>query len=134
MKWFSIEELCRSETADKLGIKNEPTAQDIECMQTLIDKVLDPLREAYGRPIKVNSGFRTKQLNAVLPGASRTSQHMTGEAADITVGSKEGNKWLFEYIRDNLPYDQLIDEYNYSWIHVSLDVDMCNRREIIHTR
>ena len=134
MKWFSIDELCRSAKADKLGIKNEPTAQDIECMQTLIDKVLDPLREAYGRPIKVNSGFRTKQLNAVLPGSSRTSQHMTGEAADITVGSKDGNKWLFEYIRDNLPYDQLIDEYNYSWIHVSLDVDMCNRREIIHKR
>lgn len=134
MKWFSIEELCRSKTAKELGIDNTPTPQAVENMTRLINVVLDPLREAYGKPITTNSGYRSTSLNKVTKGASKTSQHMTGEAVDITVKSKEGNKWLFEYIRDNLPYDQLIDEYDYSWVHVSLDADMCNRREIIHKR
>lgn len=134
MKWFSIEELCDSETAKELGIDNTPTPQAVENMTRLINVVLDPLREAYGKPITTNSGYRSPALNKVTKGASKTSQHMTGEAADITVKSKVGNKWLFEYIRDNLPYDQLIDEYDYSWVHVSLDADMCNRREIIHKR
>lgn len=134
MKYFTIKELCRSTTAKKLGIDNTPTHQAVENMTRLINVVLDPLREAYGKPITTNSGYRSPALNSVTKGASKTSQHMTGEAVDITVKSKEGNKWLFDYIKDNLPYDQLIDEYNYSWIHVSLDADMCNRREIIHTR
>ena len=134
MKYFTIKELCRSTTAKKLGIDNTPTAQAVDNMTRLINVVLDPLREAYGKPITVNSGYRSPALNAVTKGASKTSQHMTGEAVDITVKSKKGNKWLFDYIKDNLPYDQLIDEYNYSWVHVSLDADMCNRREIIHER
>lgn len=134
MKYFTIKELCGSTTAKELGIDNTPTPQAVENMTRLINVVLDPLREAYGKPITTNSGYRSQALNAVTKGASKTSQHMTGEAVDITVGTKEGNKWLFDYIKDNLPYDQLIDEYNYSWVHVSLDGDMCNRREIIHER
>lgn len=134
MKWFSIEELCDSVTAKELGIDNTPTPQAVENMTRLINVVLDPLREAYGKPITTSSGYRSPALNKVTKGASKTSQHMTGEAVDITVKSKEGNKWLFDYIKENLPYDQLIDEYNYSWVHVSLDADMCNRREIIHVR
>lgn len=130
MKYFTIKELCGSDTADKLRIKNKPTLQDVERMRELIENVLDPLREAYGKPIKVNSGFRTKELNAVLPGASKTSQHMRGEAADITVHTKEGNKWLFDYIKNNLPYDQLINEYDYSWVHVSFTTERTNRQEI----
>ncbi len=133
MKYFSVKELCCSVKAKKLGIDNTPTDKAVENMTRLIKVVLDPLREAYGQPITVNSGYRSPALNKAVGGA-KNSQHMTGEAADITVGSKEGNKWLFEYIRDNLPYDQLIDEYDYSWVHVSLDADMCNRGEIIHTR
>lgn len=133
MKFFTIKELCRSKTAKKLGIDNTPTAQAVDNMTRLIKVVLDPLREAYGKPITVNSGYRCPALNKAVNG-SRNSQHMTGEAVDITVKSKKGNKWLFDYIKDNLPYDQLIDEYNYSWVHVSLDADMCNRREIIHER
>lgn len=134
MKYFTIKELCRSTTAKNLDIDNTPTPKAVENMTRLINVVLDPLREAYGKPITVNSGYRSPALNKVTKGASKTSQHMTGEAVDITVKSKEGNKWLFDYIKDNLPYDQLIDEYNYSWVHVSLDADMCNRREIIHER
>lgn len=134
MKYFTIKELCGSTTAEERGIDNTPTPQAVENMTRLINVVLDPLREAYGRPITTTSGYRSPALNAVTKGASKNSQHMTGEAADITVGTKEGNKWLFDYIKANLPFDQLIDEYNYSWVHVSLDADMCNRREIIHTR
>lgn len=133
MKYFTIKELCRSTKAKKLGIDNTPTTQAVENMTRLINIVLDPLREAYGEAITVNSGYRCPELNKAVGGA-KNSQHMTGEAADITVGTKEGNKWLFDYIKDNLPYDQLIDEYDYSWVHVSLDADMCNRREIIHER
>lgn len=133
MKYFTIEELCRSAKAEELGIDNTPTPQAVENMTRLINVVLDPLREAFGKPIIVNSGYRSDMLNAVVGGA-KTSQHKTGEAVDITTGTKYGNKWLFDYIKENLPFDQLIDEYNYSWVHVSLDADMCNRREIIHTR
>lgn len=131
MKYFTIEELCRSATAKKLGIDNTPTAQAVDNMTRLINVVLDPLREAYGKPIIVNSGYRSVPLNKAVGGA-RNSQHTKGEAADITVGSKEGNQWLFNYIRDHLDYDQLIDEYDYRWVHVSYDACRCNRREIIH--
>lgn len=131
MKWFSIKELCKSKTAKELGIDNTPTPQAVENMTRLINVVLDPLREAYGKPITTNSGYRSPALNKVTKGASKTSQHMTGEAVDITVKSKEGNKWLFDFIKDNLPYDQLIDEYDYSWVHVSLKNGR-NRKEILH--
>lgn len=131
MKWFSIKELCKSKTAKELGIDNTPTPQAVENMTRLINVVLDPLREAYGEPITTNSGYRSPALNKVTKGASKTSQHMTGEAVDITVKSKEGNKWLFDYIKENLPYDQLIDEYNYSWVHVSFRKGR-NRKEILH--
>ena len=134
MKYFTIAELCKSKTAMERGIDNTPTKEAIERLTTLVDNVLDPLREAYGKPITVSSGYRSPKLNSVTKGSSKTSQHMTGEAADISVYNKEGNKWLFEYIRDHLPFDQLIDEYDYSWVHVSFDSDRCNRREIIHER
>lgn len=131
MKWFSIKELCRSKTAKELGIDNTPTPQAVENMTRLINVVLDPLREAYGKPITTNSGYRSPALNKVTKCASKKSQHMTGEAVDITVKSKDGNKWLFDYIKENLPYDQLIDEYNYSWVHVSFRKGR-NRKEILH--
>lgn len=133
MKYFTVKELSRSDDAKELGIDNTPTEKAVENMTRLIDVVLDPLREAYGEAITVNSGYRCPALNKAVGGV-KSSQHQTGEAADITVGTKEGNKWLFDYIKDNLPFDQLIDEYDYSWVHVSIDADMCNRREIIHTR
>jgi hypothetical protein len=76
------------------------------------------LREWYGKPIIVNSGYRCEALNKAIGGA-KSSQHMLGEAADITVGSKEENEKLFDYIKDNLEFDQLINESNFSWVHVS---------------
>lgn len=133
MKYFTIKELTHSDTAVAKRIDNTPSRAVIENLEALVFNVLDPLREAYGKPVIVNSGYRCPALNKAV-GGEKNSQHMNGEAVDITTGTKYGNKWLFEYIRDNLPFDQLIDEYNYSWVHISLDADMCNRREIIHER
>lgn len=76
------------------------------------------MREWYGKPIIVNSGYRCEALNKAIGGA-KSSQHMLGEAADITVGSKEENEKLFDYIKDNLEFDQLINESDFSWVHVS---------------
>jgi hypothetical protein len=76
------------------------------------------LREWYGKPIIVNSGYRCEALNKAIGGA-KSSQHMLGEAADITAGSKEENEELFNYIKDNLEFDQLINESDFSWVHVS---------------
>lgn len=121
MKYFTIAELCKSETADQLGIDNRCKKEHVVNMTALVDNVLDPLREAYGKPITVNSGFRSPALNKAVKG-SATSDHMTGRAADITGGSPDENKKLFSLIQSlGLPFKQLIDEKNFSWIHVSYD-------------
>lgn len=118
-KYFSIEELCQSNTANARGIDNTPNAIQKTNLENLIKNILDPLREAYGKPISVNSGFRCEALNRAVGGA-KNSEHLSGCAADIDVHSIEGNKELFELIQKlNLPFRQLIDEKNMSWIHVS---------------
>lgn len=118
MKHFTIEEMTESSTAKAKDIDNTPSQEILAKLQKLIEAVLDLLREWYGKPIRVNSGYRCEALNEAI-GGSKTSQHCLGEAADITAGSKEENKKLFEYIKDNLPFDQLINESDFSWIHVS---------------
>lgn len=129
MKYFTIKELSHSDTALIRGIDNYPTAEAMSNLTKLVSNVLDPLREKYGKPIRVSSGYRSPILNRSVNGAT-SSQHRTGEAADITAGSKEGNKALFEIIKKELPYDQLIDEKNYSWIHVSYREGR-NRKQIL---
>lgn len=118
MKYFTIEEMTKSSTAKANGIDNTPSEEGVLKLQKLIEAVLDPLREWYGKPITVNSGYRCEALNKAIGGA-KSSQHMLGEAADITVGSKEENEKLFDYIKDNLEFDQLINESDFSWVHVS---------------
>ena len=118
MKYFNIKELTESATVTAKKLDNTPTEQAEKNLITLVEKVLDPLRELYGKPIIVNSGYRSPEVNKAVKGA-KTSQHVLGEAADITAGSKEENKKLFELIRDNFEFDQLINENDYSWIHVS---------------
>ncbi len=130
MKYFTMKELAKSSTADKLGIDNTPTSEASVALSNLVTHVLDPLREMYGKAITVNSGYRCPKLNASVGGA-KNSQHMRGEAADITAGSKTENKKLFELIRDNLPFDQLIDESDYSWVHVSYVSSSKNRKQIL---
>lgn len=118
MKYFSIKEMTKSNTATAKGINNTPDQTVTDNLTKLIETVLDPLREWYGKPIIVNSGYRCEALNKAIGGA-KSSQHMLGEAADITVGSKEENEKLFNYIKDNLEFDQLINESDFSWVHVS---------------
>ena len=119
MKYFTIAELCRSATARRLGIDNTPPASAVKALTVLVDEVLDPLREAWGGPIRVNSGYRCPELNEAV-GGTPTSQHQRGEAADITVGSRSANRRLLALIkRLDLPVDQCIDEKGCRWIHVS---------------
>lgn len=128
MKYFTIPELTSSATAKAKKIDNAPSQEAIRNMEQLIEKVLDPLREAYGKPIKVNSGFRSLALNRAV-GGSKTSDHVKGMAADITGGSKAENKKIFELIKKlNLPFKQLIDEKNFSWVHVSHDPNNIKRQ------
>ena len=121
MKYFTIAELCKSTTADQYGIDNRCKKEHVVNLTALVNNVLDPLREAYGKPITVNSGFRSPALNKKIGGVS-TSDHLKGMAADITGGSPVENKKLFYLIQSlKLPFKQLIDEKNFDWVHVSYD-------------
>lgn len=130
MKYFSIAELCKSTTADRLGINNQCNQEHVVNLAALVDNVLDPLRTWYGKPLTVSSGYRCPALNKAVKG-SNTSQHMSGQAADIDTGDRQQNKLLFEYIRKNLPFDQLIDESNFAWVHVSYRADGKNRNQVL---
>ena len=131
-KNFSLEEMVRSETAARLGINNEPGTIPMENMKRLAEAILQPLRDAYGKPIIVSSGYRSPALNKAVGGVPN-SQHQYGQAADIQAPRKcpkgeDGKTWdykrenrrLFELIQElRLPYQQLINENGYSWIQVS---------------
>ena len=126
-KNFTLSELTKTST----GITNTPNREETTALITLCGKLLQPARDLYGGAIHVNSGFRSYAVNRAVGGA-RNSQHMCGEAADITVHSKEKNKILFELIRDNLSFDQLINEHDYSWIHVSYRSEGENRKQVLN--
>lgn len=130
MRYFSIGELCRSNVADLKGIPNHPNTYQKMNMEKLISNVLDPLRFKFGKPIYVNSGFRCATLNELIGGA-RNSQHMDGKAADITSGNKKDNKVIFELAQSmGLDFDQLINENQFSWIHISYNEDN-NRNQVL---
>ena len=95
----------------------------------MVDNVLDPLREWYKKPITIASGYRCVPLNKAVKGANG-SQHTYGCAADIDTGDRKQNKLLFDYIQKNLPFDQLIDERNFSWVHVSFK-NGNNRKQVL---
>jgi hypothetical protein len=121
MKFFTVSEFVRSETADKKGIDNRLPKDLLPNVQALVNNVLDPLREAYRKPIIISSGYRCEALNKTVGGVP-TSEHRLGMAADIvgTPNTKAENKRLFNLIQSlDLPFNQLIDEKNFSWVHVS---------------
>lgn len=133
-KNFTLEELTASATAKAKGIRNVPEQAEVVNLCGLVHNVLQPLRTAMGHEIKIGSGYRCKALNAAVGGVYN-SQHIKGEAADLCIeGDKtKGLKW-FEYIRRNLPFDQLIWEHNVKgtyWVHVSYRSDGKNRRQVI---
>lgn len=124
-KYFSLMEMCASETAQKLCIRNQPTVTEVVNLTLLCTKVLDPLRKAMG-PITINSGFRCAALNKAVGGVSN-SQHCKGQAADINIkGDLAYGKKIFSWIKQHVDFDQLIWEKNKQgtyWIHVSYNLD-----------
>lgn len=129
MIYFTLQELCYSTTAQANGINNTPNATQRNALIALVDTVLDPLRRAWGKPILVNSGYRCPALNKAVGGVA-SSQHLRGEAADITTGSPETNKQLYDLaIALRLPFDQLIGERGYTWLHISHKPTGYNRHQ-----
>lgn len=135
MRYFTMAELTASQVAKRKGIDNTPTAQAKACLTALVANLLDPLRERWGSPLIVTSGYRCAKLNRAVGGAPH-SQHTKGQAADLRTMSdtSDANKRLFDFIRSSgLPFDQLIDEFDYNWVHVSF-VDGRNRRQELHIK
>lgn len=131
MKYFTLNELTKSATAKRLHIDNTPNVEIKQNLTALVDNILDPLREAWGKPIIVSSGYRCPTLNKAVGGV-KNSQHTLGQAADIHTVSDtvEDNKKLYQLIRElDLPVDQCINEYNYNWVHVSYSQK--NRRQYL---
>jgi len=132
---FTLGELIRSETADRLGIDNMPPAEIIPKLKHLCVEILEPIRQHYGKPFRPNSGYRSPEVNQAV-GSSTTSQHCKGEAVDIEIPGVS-NYELAVWIRDNLTFDQVIlecyrpGEPNSGWVHVSLKAGETNRAEVL---
>ena len=110
MRYFSFQEFERSETATRHGIDNTAPEWARKNIARLVDDVLDPLRQAWGKPLVIGSGYRCQELNGLV-GGSNTSHHLKGMAADINTGSPTDNRRLFQMVLDlGLPFTQLIDE------------------------
>ena len=131
-KHLSLEEATHSETADKMGIvNNNPNLSVIANMKLLAEKAFEPVREHFKTPIYVSSMYRGLNLNQALK-SSIASQHCSGQAMDID-NVKPSNKEIFDYIKNNLEFDQLINEFDYSWIHVSFS-NVKNRKQILKAK
>lgn len=135
-KHLSFEECTHSATADKLGIvNNNPNLSVIENMKLLADKVFEPIREHFNVPIHISSMYRGLNLNQAVKG-SITSQHCSGQAMDID-SAKPSNREIFDYIKNNLEFDQLIWEFgsskNPDWVHVSFAKGK-NRKQILRAK
>lgn len=133
---LSFSEATFSETAERHGIKNLPNLEEISNMRLLAERVFEPLRAAIGHPIRVNSMFRSIELNRKV-GGSTTSQHCRGQAMDLSSCHKSySNADMFRFIRENLEFDQLIWEFGTdeepNWVHVSY-VEGQNRRQVLRS-
>ena len=128
---FSLDELTKSQTAIRKGIANDPGPTEVAALRLLCEKVLEPVRRHFGKPVYINSGYRSPRLNRSVGGSS-TSQHCKGEAADIEIPGV-ANGAIATWIRDNLVYDQLILEAysagqpSSGWVHVSFRAGPCRR-------
>jgi hypothetical protein len=134
---LDLSEVTRSESAKRKGISNMPTEAHIANFKLLAEKIFEPIRTHFRCPIIISSGYRSKELNAAI-GGSLTSQHCQGEAIDIDMdGTPNGvtNRMVFDYIKDNLEWDQLIYEFgdkeNPDWVHVSYESSGKQRKQIL---
>jgi len=134
---LDLSEVTRSESAKRKGISNMPTEAHIANFKLLAEKIFEPIRTHFRCPIIISSGYRSKELNAAI-GGSLTSQHCQGEAIDIDMdGTPNGvtNRMVFDYIKDNLEFDQLIYEFgdanNPDWVHVSYKSSGKQRKQIL---
>jgi hypothetical protein len=134
---LNLSEVTRSETAKRRGISNEPTAEHLENFKKLAENIFEPIRKHFGKPIHLSSGYRSKALNTAI-GGSLSSQHCKGEAIDIDMdGSSNGvtNRMVFDYIKANLNFDQLIWEFgtkdNPDWVHVSFSSTGKQRKQVL---
>lgn len=143
-KNLALAEVTRSETAKRKGISNMPTPEHIENFKKLAENVFQPIRDHFGVPIRISSGYRSAALNKAIGGAGKTvngvyipsSQHCTGEAIDIDMdGTTVTNAQIFNFIKDNLEFDQLIWEFgtdtNPDWVHVSYESTGKQRKQIL---
>ena len=143
-KNLELSEVTRSETAKRKGISNMPTPEHIENFKKLAENVFQPIRDHFGVPIRISSGYRSEALNKAIGGAGKvvngkyvaSSQHCKGEAIDIDMdGSSITNKQVFDFIKENLNFDQLIWEFgtsiNPDWVHVSFDSEGKQRKQVL---
>lgn len=132
---LTLAEVTKSATAKRKGISNEPTIEHMENLKAVAQNIFQPVRDHFGKPIAVTSGYRSADLNKAIGGSS-TSQHCKGEAIDMDADVFGGvtNREIFEYIKDNLDFDQLIyefgDENNPDWVHCSF-ISKGNRRQVL---
>lgn len=128
MKYFTFTEFERSVTAYRHGIDNSIPDSLKDNIAALVDKVLDPLREAWGKPVTVTSGYRCPEVNKAVGGVP-TSMHLSGHAADITTGNAVDNRRLYQLAQDlNLPYFELIGKkYDFKWLHISFNPERARR-------
>lgn len=141
---LTLAEVSKSQTATRRSIDNTPEGEHLTNLITLANNVFQPIREHFGQPITVSSGYRAQELNRAIGGAHKmikgeyvaTSQHCKGEAIDIDNDSRDypSNKDIFYYIYDHLDFDQLIFEFgsieNPSWVHVSYKSEG-NRKQVL---
>jgi hypothetical protein len=138
---FSLHEMCKSETALRMGFDNMPDAEATENLRLLCEKVLQPVRDHYGKGVKVNSAFRSLAVNAAAGGVqgAKPSDHTRGMAADIEIPGV-ANADLAQWIMDNLEYTQLILEFytpgipDSGWVHVSYDPNNLKKQELTATK
>lgn len=135
---LSLAEVIKSDTAKRYGIDNHPTSEHLYNLKLLAETIFEPIRKHFNVPIYISSGYRSKELNIKLKGV-KSSQHLTGEALDIDMdGTDLYNIDVFMFIKDNLPFDQLISEFpvngNPSWIHVSFKALGKQRHQIMYSK
>ena len=135
---FTLKELTKSDTATRLGLDNTPDDEALENLKVLCEKVLQPVREHFGKPVTINSGYRSPESNAAV-GGSKTSDHCKGQACDLEIDGV-ANPDLAQWIMDNLDYTQLILEFytqgqpNSGWVHVSYDPNNLKKQELTATK